>query len=296
MGLLSGISKFLTTNPVGKVITKSLDTLSGIVTNPVIAITKGTTASTKAFTTATPITNAVKTITNIGLAAAAVVGVGAVAEGGLAAVGSGVSKLIPSTTKGKVIAAVAAPVVLGAVAKQPAAAAQAVLNTPSSLANFGGNAAQLIANPSLSNAKTLISENPVVASVVGGAAVIGAGVGLGTAASLISNYQNTKAVKENTAATLGGASDSLPISVSDQSGRMFSIQPVQQGALASATPVTPQTQSVSKSGAVRRRKRKSKSSAPTSLNQKVNVIVSNRNSSVGIRQSKRYLNREILLN
>ena len=297
MGLLSSIGKFLNTNPVGKAITKTLDTISGIVTNPVTAITQGTAASTKKFVEASPITNAVKTVTNVGLAAAAVVGVGAVAEGGLAAVGSAASKLIPSTTKGKVIAAVATPVVAGAVLKQPAKAAETILNAPSSLANFGGNAAELIANPSLSNAKTLIKENPVVATLAGAGAVAAIGGGVGLAANTVATFVNSRATKANTAATLGGDTttpEDTGINVIDKSGQ-FRIMPVEQGAIAPATPITPQTQKVSKSGTVRRRKRKSKSSVPTSISQRVNVVVANKNTTTGI-SNRRFINREVLLN
>ena len=81
------------------------------------------------------------------------------------------------------------------------------------------------------------------------------------------------------------------ISVIDKSGQM-NTQPYNP----TTEPITPKTEKVSSSGTVRRRKRKSKSSVPTSINQRVNVIVSNKSSSVGIKQNKNYLRERLLYN
>jgi len=228
MGLLSKI---------GNSLVKALDTVSGVVTNPVTAITKGVAASTKAYNEAKPITNIVKTVTNVGLAAGAVVGVGALFEGGTAALGKAVQAVIPSTAKGKVIAAVTAPIAVGVIATQPAKSAEAILNAPSSLANFGSNVGNLIKDPSLSNATNIVKENPVISAAVGTAVAVGAGLGIGGLVSTVSNIQNTKAVKENTAATLGGATESSVISA----------LPVESGKSTTSSPplaVTPQTQTL----------------------------------------------------
>jgi hypothetical protein len=284
MGILSSVSKFLTTNPVGKAVTKGLDTFTGVVTNPITAITKGTTASTAAFKAATPIQNAIKTVINTGTVAATVVGAGAVAKGGTATLVNAAKALIPGSTKGKVIAAIAAPVVIGAAINQPAKVAQAALNTPASLANFGGNAANLLANPSLANAKTLVTENPLISTLVGGAAVATIGGGVGLAANTVATYLNSKATKENTLGTDGG-------SIVATESQMLAPEMA-----ASNTPITAQTETVSQ-GIPRKKSRKKKvSRSIPSINQKVNVIVSNKSSSVGIRSSKKYLNRQLLYN
>lgn len=307
MGLFSNIGNavkgFLTSNPVGKTITKTLDTLSGIVTNPVTAITKGTAASTAAFQNASPITNTVKTITNTALAGAAVATAGSAlgltvpgtlgssVAGGTAAAAKA---LIPTTTKGKVIGGTVAVLGAGVAIAQPAKTAEAVLSAPAAVANLGGNVANFISDPSLSSAKKIYTDNPIAATIATGAAVLGAGVGIGTAASLVSNYQNTKAVKENTAATLGAGTDIAGpqlIKLVDKSNE-FKTQPINT---AVQTPVTPQTQTLSSTSksSKKRKKRTSKAVMPN-ISQRVNVVVANRNISTGIRQNKKYIKRAIL--
>ena len=299
-GSIGNVIKSAANTAVGKTITKALDTISGVVTNPVTAITQGLGASTQKFVEAKPITNIVKTVTNVGVAAGAVVGIGAIAEGGFAAVAKGAQAIIPSTTKGKVIAAVAAPVVVGAVIKEPAKAAETALNAPSKLANFGGNLAEVITNPSIEGAKQLVKENPIIAGAAGVAVATGVGLGVGGLVSTISNIQNTQAVKENTKASLGGSSpevpiaqtvSSLPVSVVDKSGE-FKTPPAATG-IAQLTPVTPQTQKIS-SGVSKKRYKPRKQAKMQPISQKVNVIVSNRSVSTGTRINAKYINREVL--
>lgn len=177
--------------------------------------------------------------------------------------------LIPTTTKGKIITAVAAPVVIGAVAKQPAQAAKALISAPSALANVGGNVANLASNPSLENLGNLYKENPVI---VGGAT---AAVALLTAKGLfpaIATAKQTQAIQEQTAAIEAATGQiALPTEKAN-----YTTSPV--GVSSSPTvPVTPQTQTVM-AGATRKYKRKaSKKVMPTSISQRVNVLVSNRN-------------------
>jgi len=239
-----------------------------------------------------------KQITQIVLATvgyeAAIVGgaaVGGAAKAGtLAPKAAAVAKsLIPTTLKGKAIAAVAAPVVIGAVINQPAKVAEAVAKTPSALANVGGNIANLVADPSIANAKALVTENPVI---VGGAAAVAAIAGaktilpaVVTSRQIAATEKQTEAIEAATAGISGGG-----ISVIDKSGEMnkpYSIE---------TAPTTAKTEIV-KEGVTKlstKRKKRSIKAAMPSVNQKVNVIVSNRSVSTGIRQTHKYLNREIL--
>lgn len=207
---------------------------------------------------------------------------------------SAAKTLIPTTTKGKIIAAVAAPIVVGAVAQKPLESAKALISAPSNLANFGGNAANLIASPSVSNLKTLAKENPILTGAAALATAVTVGGGIGLAANTAATFINSQATKANTAASLGGTED-LPVTVVDKSGQ-FQATPATGGtAIAPSTPITPQTQAVSKSGVVRRRKRKSMRSTPTNISQKVNVVVANKTTTTGI-SNRRFINREVLLN
>jgi len=103
--------------------------------------------------------------------------------------------VIPTTTKGKIVAAVATPIVVGAVTSQPLGTAKTIAKAPGELAKFGAGIADLAANPSAETAKNLITESPLLTA---GAALLTAGI-LGKGALL-----TAAAVK-----TLGG--DSQPV-------------------------------------------------------------------------------------
>jgi hypothetical protein len=266
-------------------------TIVGIVAHPVTLVTKGLEAARQEAINSSLASNITGIVVNTGLAAAAVSGIGALVEGGSAGVAVAASKLIPATTKGKVIAAITAPVVIGAVVSNPAAAAKAIQNTPQDLANFGANAATLAANPSLANAKQLITDNPVISGVVGVAAAATIGGGIGLAANTAATFLNSRATKENTAASVGDSSTpnaSSNVLPSDNSSQ--TTIPTNQG-----VPATAQTQTI-QTGAVRRRKRKSTRSVPSEINQNVKINVINSSRSVGQLANKRYINREVLLN
>lgn len=117
-------------------------------------------------------------------------GIGSVAK-------SAVTSLIPSTTKGKIVAAAVAPVIASAIIQNPAKAIQ----VPGQILNFQTNVGGLIANPSLSKAVEIVKENPVISSLVavGGVAAIGGGIGL--AANTLATYNNSQSTQANTAAS-----------------------------------------------------------------------------------------------
>lgn len=294
MGLLSSI---------GNIAKKATQTFETIVQAPIQSIkTIGNGAAFNQLSqkvNSAPLTTQIgKIILNTGTVAAAVVGGGAAlgsttAKSIVAAVAPVVSKLVPTSTKGKIAAAVVAPIVAGAVINQPAKTISAVASLPGALTNFGGNAANLAADPTLSNAKTLIKENPVVSTLVGAGAVAAIGGGVGLAANTIATFTNSQATKANTAAS--APSEALPtdnlIKVIDKSG---DIPPITNTNNNAPSPQTPQTQKVS-SGSTTRKRKKAKAK-PTNMIQNVRVNVVNQSKSIGQQLNKRYLNRQVMLN
>lgn len=285
MGLLSSI---------GGALKSGLESFETIVQHPIQSIK--TIGNGAAFNELSQKTNSAplgQQIGNIllstGTAAAATVAVGAVAGSATAtAIASRAATLVPATTKGKIAAAVIAPIAVGAIANNPIKAASAVANTATGLVNFGGNAAELAANPTLENAKTLVKENPVITALAGAGAIAAIGGGVGLAANTVATYMNSKATKENTASTLG--SGDAPVAT--DGSQLGSLVPEKTLSTSENKPVTSETTTIS-SGTVRRRKRKSMRSVP--VVQKVNVVVQNRNSAVG-QQAKKYIKRELLYN
>jgi hypothetical protein len=230
-----------------------------------------------------------ETVSSHPYASAAVVAAPIVAVKNPALTSSIATSLIPKTVVGKVATVAAVPIVAGAVISKPAESAKALISAPSSLSNFGGNVATLIADPSIENAKTVFKENPVISSTIVAGTVATVGLGAG---SLISNALNTKAVKENTEATKSTFS-AMPVSSSQTLPSTSAASPVSTPVTA---PITPQTQIVTVGTKASSKKRKKvKKQIMPSIKQNVNVIVQNRNSSVGIKQTKKYLNKEILI-
>lgn len=128
----------------------------------------------------------------------------AIAAGGITAISnpsiatSLFSSLVPKSLAGKAVAAVALPAVAGAALKYPAEALEIAVSSPSKAANFGGNIATAVKQPSVKNVVNIAKENPVLttAAVVTGIAAT-AGV-----ANLASNYLNRSATQKNTEAII----------------------------------------------------------------------------------------------
>ena len=87
----------------------------------------------------------------------------------------------------------------GALIKNPGLAVE-VSKAPGALVNVGGNIGEFIENPTAKNAKDIFTENPLASTLLGGVAVVGAGVSAGALGSTLATYQNTQAVKKNTSA------------------------------------------------------------------------------------------------
>ncbi len=188
--------------------------------------------------------------------------------------------LIPSTTKGKVVGAVAGLATAGAIAKAPQATISAIAKTPGAIANFGGNVAKFASSPSVETAKQIVTENPVISAGVG--LVAGAGI-VKAVAPAIATARQTEAIQEQTEVLKETAR-------SKETG--VSVTPLVPQQIAPTSPVTPQTQTLA-STTPKKRKRRAKKAPRPSIKQSVNIAIQNNNT--GIRATKKYLNREVLV-
>ncbi len=182
--------------------------------------------------------------------------------------------LIPSTTKGKVIAAIATPVIAGAIAQQPKEIGKAIIKAPKELANFGGDVANLLVDPSIENLKELVSESPIITSGLAAAGLIAGG------SAVISAVQNQRVI--NAIEGIGGVSPDDTVQALPSSP----VQPIAGGGSSSKIPLTPQTQEV---GATTRRKRRKSSIKQPNVIQRVTVNLQNKNLKIG-----KYLNNKRL--
>lgn len=286
MGILSSIKKGIgsvakaVTNVVKaapKAAAKTLDYVSAPLAKPVTTLTKGISAGAKeveaqrksGLSTSQGLkqiavitgTTAVTGAAVLAAAPAASTGAaGAAVRSGLVSVGKA---LVPTTTRGKLIAGAVALPVAGAFVRQPAAFTSAIAKTPSSLANVGGNIADFAVNPSLETGKAFITENPVI---VGAAAAVGAVVLGKTLFPAIATARQTEAIQEQTTA-IKEATGNLPT---------FSTG-VTTPSYASPVALTPATQEVKPLGTTTtKKKRRSRTKAkPSSVNQRVSIVFDN---------------------
>lgn len=297
MGLLSSI---------GKGITTSLDYLSGAFTNPVTFVTNPTAAKDKFLETNSKglsgqVANVAKTVATTATAAALIVGGGAAAGSTSAkaigsktlSVGGTILKAVaPKTVKGALLEAAVVPVVATAVIKNPSGAAKTVGNVVSAQVDLG----KLISEPSKETALDFVKEHPIATGVIGAGAALAVGK---VATSIVSTVLNTKAVKENTRAlkesrqpTIEEITDVIPeqvqptqagYTVTDKSGEF---RPAE-------TPILPATNEVTEGTETKKKRRyKPRKVVTPSIRQNVNVVV--KNNAVGIRATKRFINKQML--
>jgi hypothetical protein len=211
------------------------------------------------------------------------------------------TKLIPTTTKGKVIAAVATPVAAGAIIEKPKETTKAIISLPSNLANVGANIADLATDPSLSNAVDLVKENPVI---VGGAVAAAGTAAIVGVSNLVSGTLTRREMREQTAAfeeQAQAAKEQVKIlqnatTLPTTTNQVQSIPATTGSSPAAASPVLPQTQTITATTGSSSTKRKKSSRKPLqskiSQSVRVNVIgVSSAN-----RTYKKYLNTITLKN
>jgi hypothetical protein len=290
MGLFSAI---------GNTLLNATKTFETVVQHPIESIK--TIGNQTAFNNLSQKTNSAPLINQIGnillstgTAAAAVVAGGAALGSTTArAIGTSVvgaaTKLVPSTTKGKIAAAVIAPVVASAVISNPGGALSTVSKTVNAQIDLG----KTIANPSLNAAEQYLKEHPGASVALGAGALAVVGGGVGLAANTVATYLNSSATRENTNSTSSpdtALNGSLPV---DTTSRLSAPEVMTSPAAAPTAPqsaIIPQTQTITSSNISVRRKKHYKKLTIAPISQRVNVIVSNR--SVGT-TNKTYLNRGI---
>lgn len=286
MGILSSI---------GKGISKVLDTTTVALAHPVKTLTavvssKSTVADvvtehfnqslTKQITQTIAGTIAIgATVATAG--ATGVLGKAAAASAPAKVVATAAKALIPKTAKQTLVAAAVVPIAATAIISNPQAAA----SVPSKVLNFQTNVGELIASPSIAKAKETFMENPIISSAVvaGGVAV----AGLATA-GVVSSVLNTQAIQEQTKALNSQIPNALPTTPASTAGSSSKEYQNNNPSPVEARPVTPSTMDINK-----KRSRKTRKILKNNVVQRVNVIVSNRSSSTGIRGA-RYLNQRIL--
>lgn len=187
---------------------------------------------------------------------------------------------IPTTIKGKVAAAIAAPIVVGVIAKS-GKAREALLEAPSSLTQLGAGVGELIEEPSLKKAWELVKEHPIAAGAAAAGAAIVVGGGIGLAANTVATMLNTKETKEN---TLGGVPQTAAGEIPTGVGAAIPEKEIQT---AEGYPATAQTTTVT-TGKKRYRRARLQEKPSVRQNVRVGVIVQNKATgrSVFLRQNR----------
>lgn len=232
-----------------------LDTVSGIVTNPITAITQGTSASTQKFLQATPLQNTAKTIVNTGIAGGLVVGAGAAAEAGITKTTQVILGQIikhPVATTGTLIAV---PAIISSHKLQ-----QTVEDLPAKGVSLGTDTGKFIDNPTVAGAKQIIEDHPVVSSVVAGAIALEVGKTVGSLIGSYQNYSNTKAVKDNTEATRETLQGNNTVASSPPAPQVIQIQQIPSSLPVAAEGSPPLPVSKPKKKTKKKPKKKRKSS------------------------------------
>lgn len=288
-------------NLVNKLYTNVLDPFTTVVSHPIKSIQAAIDPNIKfkdvvAQTVAEPKGQQVVEAISTGLALGSVFGAAkAVVTKGVTAAASA---LIPSTTKGKIIAG--GSTLLGAaVLTETKKPLKTISEIPSNIGSFGSNVGKFIEDPSIAAAEKILKENPGTVIAIGaGAAALGAG-SLITGLGAIENIQTRESVKDLTKELkndlAGTPTTSNLVPTTPQKISLVDTTPSQtnNAALVPTSPPTAQTQQLTTTKK-KTPSRKVKKQTPINVNQRVNVLVQNKNSSIGIKnQSKNYLKRSV---
>jgi len=176
---------------IGKTVTKALDVNQALFANPKTFFISGPNAAIAKTQSTSPTKNAVAITKNTAIATVGILAGASTA--GRAAIASVAKLFVPKTATQAIAATVAVPVA-AKVLSTSSKARSAVVNAPSSISNVGENLGKLIDNPSISGAKELITENPLLIGGTAAAALGGAALAL---APTLATHQNTKAIQEN---------------------------------------------------------------------------------------------------
>lgn len=210
------------------------------------------------------------------------IAIGAVAIGGGTAFGRSAlvsigKALIPKTVKGKVLATGGAIIAAGAIARKPKEVGRAATKAPPKvireLTQFGGGLAEFISDPSLTSAKQLIKESPLL---VAGTGLILGGAALRIAAPIVGG------------ALARGRGQTTIITESAPPQLVAPVPaPVKQAAAAAPTsPVTPETKTQARTPTTKRKKRRTAKKKP-SMTQRVNIVIQNR--TTGTRVNNKFI-------
>lgn len=289
MGLFSNIVNKVGSSKIGQVvfkpggivdkITKPIQYVGAVVANPITAIKESPKVALEKAKTQSLEKQTGKVLLNTGTVAAAVLTGGTAA--GRAAVVSVAKSLVPKTTTGKVVAALAAPAAVSAVVSNPKIISE-VAKLPGKSAAFGSDVGTFTKEPTLENALNIVKENPLISTIVAGGAIAAGAGALVTGVGALENIKTRESVQELT----NTLTNQLPTTAENKTVSTTQTPFSPTTAITPATAPLPKTQTTG----VRRLKRKSMRS-PVSVNQKVNVIVQNKNTATG---NKNYLKRSIL--
>lgn len=298
MGLLGNLIQKVGQSTVGQVlfkpggvvdiVTKPAQIIGTIVSNPVTTLTQGYGAAKQKVLNESVEKSIGKVVLNTGIAAGAVL-TGGTSVGRTTALNIG-KKLIPTTPKGIITTAVAAPIAVGVLSKT-SKPLTTIAQAPGKLTAFGADVGTFIDEPSLKNAENILKQNPGVSIALGTGAVIAGAGALVSGAGALTNIQTKEAVQDLTTQLSNTPSNNFPTAAPT----VVKETPVttEQKPFTPSTAVTPATAPVSAYGK-KATKRKAQKKVSPSINQKVNVIVQNKNTTTGIKQSKNYLKRSIL--
>ena len=205
--------------------------------------------------------------------------------------------LIPKTTKGKIIAAVATPVLIGAAIREPESVAKTVASAPGELGEFGGDVATLLKDPSAENLKNLFGDSPIITSILGGLTAY-------AGAKALTGYLQARAISEQTEVQQASARETLASQEriaaqnlnflsnqqfqTQQQQLLSSVKTAGGGAAAAApSPVLPQTQVLTPT-TTHHHHRKPVKQQINRISQRVNVLVGNKTFINGTSQRSYY--------
>lgn len=292
MGFLSSV-----VNTVKTLVTKPVESfkqgamaVSALTAAPMTTIKSGLQAGQQQVKQQGVLTSSLKSVGTLGTVAALTVGGGAalgsqtakqIVTKSLPVATKLVSKFTPTTPKGIIATTVAAPIVIGAIASQPAKTANILVSAPSELAKFGGDVANFAASPSIETGKQIITESPLISAGVG---LLAAGTAIKALAPPISNLLTREQIKQTGQEIKGAILDTQEIG--GATGTPTTLQNITpSNPLTQPLPVTAQTKTV-EAGITSKSRRKTRKKAPQSnniMNQRVNILVSAAN--------KKYINR-----
>lgn len=172
--------------------------------------------------------------------------------------------------------------------KSAIAVVNAIIKTPSALANVGENIGAIIENPSIETVTNTFKENPVIVGGLTAAAALTVGKGL---TSTVATILNTKAEKENTAAMDTNTSAALEATPAISQAAAPAIQtgssmetlqnPTQtslpkEAAIGNTTAGIPLTQPTSTITTGKKRYKKRKVKLSPSIHNNINIAIQNK--------------------